>query len=163
MKLLKGKHLLALAAVAAAATPACEGGGFYNMPSSLQQCLGFGYGPGYHAPMTLVVPGRSKTAAQGILWQWNAPQPPPCSHGHCAAAPPHAYYHSAEVYHPQPTPVYSSPTHATPARTPSAPSRPMAPPARPAASPGIDRSLTPLEPASPSDMNQPEEIPMPRN
>ena len=28
-----------------------QAAGYYNMPSSLRQCLGYGFGPGYHAPL----------------------------------------------------------------------------------------------------------------
>ncbi len=27
--------------------------GWYNMPTSLMQCIGYGYGPGYHSPLIL--------------------------------------------------------------------------------------------------------------
>lgn len=30
-----------------------EAAGWYNMPTSVPQCIGLGYGPGYHAPMVL--------------------------------------------------------------------------------------------------------------
>ena len=39
-----------------ATTSSVFAAGYYNMPTSLPQCLGLGYGPGYHAPLML---GRS--------------------------------------------------------------------------------------------------------
>lgn len=41
-------------------------GGYFNMPSSLRQCLGYGHGPGYHAPMRLAPAWKAPGAAQPI-------------------------------------------------------------------------------------------------
>lgn len=42
-----------VATVACAAASESLGAGYFNMPTDLRQCLGVGFGPGYHAPMLL--------------------------------------------------------------------------------------------------------------
>ena len=43
----------AAVALASCLAPNASGAGYFNMPTNLRQCLGYGYGPGYHAPMLL--------------------------------------------------------------------------------------------------------------
>ncbi len=57
-------YILAIAA-AALATPTL-GAGYYNMPTSLPQCLGMGFGPGYHAPLVLGPKMKAGIAAQPV-------------------------------------------------------------------------------------------------
>ena len=52
-------------AFAAVATPAISAG-YYNLPTSLSQCLGMGFGPGYHAPMVMGPMMKSGVAAQRV-------------------------------------------------------------------------------------------------
>lgn len=51
------KHCLAVVgtglALALIAGETADAAGYWNLPGSLCQCLGCGYGPGYHAPMML--------------------------------------------------------------------------------------------------------------
>lgn len=62
------RALLALIAAASAATPSVSfASGWYNMPTSLEQCLGVGFGPGYHAPLLLGPKLKSKIASQRIV------------------------------------------------------------------------------------------------
>jgi hypothetical protein len=42
------------------------GAGWYNMPTSLPQCLGIGFGPGYHAPMLLGPAYKAPEATQTV-------------------------------------------------------------------------------------------------
>lgn len=49
--------------------------GYYNMPTELPQCLGLGYGPGYHAPLLLSRSYKAKTATQRVR-RLPAPLPP---------------------------------------------------------------------------------------
>ena len=37
-------------------TSAAQAGGWYHMPTSFCQCMGWGFGPGYHAPLMLGPP-----------------------------------------------------------------------------------------------------------
>ena len=55
-----------MAIVAAAAMAPAFGAGYYNMPTSLRQCLGVGFGPGYHAPMVLGPMWKARAAAQPV-------------------------------------------------------------------------------------------------
>lgn len=68
--------------------------GFYNMPTSLRQCLGVGFGPGYHAPLLLGPMMRGSVAAQPIQ---RLPQPlsPP---GSCGFDEPSYYSAPVEAY-----------------------------------------------------------------
>lgn len=70
---------LALAASAAVASPAV-GVGHYNMPTSLPQCMGMGFGPGYHAPLLLGPKWKAGVAAQPVR-RLPAPLPPPACGG----------------------------------------------------------------------------------
>ena len=47
------------------ASPAL-GAGYYNLPTSLPQCLGMGFGPGYHAPMVMGPMMKAPTSAQRV-------------------------------------------------------------------------------------------------
>ncbi|TWT93392.1 hypothetical protein Pla108_38860 [Botrimarina colliarenosi] len=70
-------RLSCLVAVVALASPAL-GAGYYNMPTSWQQCLGLGCGPGYHAPMLLGPMMKSGIAAQRVQRLPAALTPPAC-------------------------------------------------------------------------------------
>ncbi len=76
-------HLLAVTIVTAvAATTAlpATAAGYYNLPTSLPQCLGLGYGPGYHAPLLLGRALRAETATQPVR-RLPAPLSPPQAYG----------------------------------------------------------------------------------
>lgn len=47
---------VAFLCIAAHCGAVAEGAGRFNMPTSLSQCLGYGYGAGYHAPLQLAPP-----------------------------------------------------------------------------------------------------------
>lgn len=72
-------RLVTIAALVALASPAV-GAGYYNMPTSWQQCLGVGFGPGYHAPLLLGPMMESGIAAQRVQ-RVPAPYPPPACGG----------------------------------------------------------------------------------
>lgn len=57
--------LLVLAAAFACCPPTLAGGD-YRMPSSLPQCLGYGSGPGYHAPLLLGPAIKARVATQRV-------------------------------------------------------------------------------------------------
>lgn len=61
------------AALLLIAAPA-PGAGWYNLPTSLQQCMGLGFGPGHHAPMLLGPVMKVPTSAQRIQRLPSAPQ-----------------------------------------------------------------------------------------
>ncbi len=62
------RTLFVLIAASLAAAPAVSAAsGWYNMPTSLEQCLGVGFGPGYHAPLLLGPKLKSKIASQRIV------------------------------------------------------------------------------------------------
>lgn len=53
------------------------GAGYFNMPTNLRQCLGYGYGPGYHAPMLLGPMMKAGIEAQRLHRVPTAFAPPP--------------------------------------------------------------------------------------
>jgi hypothetical protein len=57
---------LILAIAAAVLAAPASGAGYYNMPTSLPQCLGMGFGPGYHAPMVLGPMMKAGIASQPV-------------------------------------------------------------------------------------------------
>ena len=67
--------LVATIVVAASALPV-HAAGYYNMPTSMQQCLGLGYGPGYHAPLLLSRSYKARIATQRVQ-RLPAPLSPP--------------------------------------------------------------------------------------
>lgn len=62
------------------ATGSASGAGYFNLPTSLQQCLGVGFGPGYHAPLILGPPWKGVGAVQRVKRVWH-PLKPPCHSG----------------------------------------------------------------------------------
>lgn len=58
--------LVALVGLLLAAS-SVEGAGFYNMPSSLRQCVGYGVGPGYHAPLCLGPAEQAGIASKPLI------------------------------------------------------------------------------------------------
>lgn len=62
-------------ATAVVASPAF-GAGYYNLPTSLPQYMGMGFGPGYHAPMVLGPMMKAGTAAQPVKRVPAAPASP---------------------------------------------------------------------------------------
>lgn len=52
--------------------------GWYNMPTSLPQCLGYGYGPGYHSPMILGPRLAAGVEAKRVVYVPRAPISQPC-------------------------------------------------------------------------------------
>lgn len=72
----QGWTALAVAAVAAAAPGKACASGYYNMPTSMQQCLGVGFGPGYHAPLILGPAMKARIASHRVQ-RVAAPLSPP--------------------------------------------------------------------------------------
>ncbi len=64
---------------AACVVAPAPGAGYFNMPTNLRQCLGVGYGPGYHAPMLLGPAMKAGTEAKRLRRTPAAFAPP--SHG----------------------------------------------------------------------------------
>jgi hypothetical protein len=64
--------------------------GRFNMPTSVAQCLGLGFGPGYHAPMVLG-PSWKSWSAQQPLRRVPAPLAPPAEAEFCGASSWEAY------------------------------------------------------------------------
>ena len=94
----------------AAAVP-CQAGGYYNTPSSLCQCFGCGFCPGYHANWLLGPVCKNKPGQKRLI---RLPARP-CPHGTecstCTSAPvgPSFYpaaaspaYHHLQPFHHQP-------------------------------------------------------------
>jgi hypothetical protein len=48
-------------------TSSARSGGWYHMPCSACQCMGWGFGPGYHAPLLLGPRGCIPTRPQKIM------------------------------------------------------------------------------------------------
>lgn len=153
---------IAALVIAAAAAPAAQAAGPWNMPTNLRQCLGFGVGPGYHAPMILSNPLRSTTAAKGVVYVRHPPSAAHCANGFCGSMSSLGGCTEGYTEH-----VYASPAaamsqpmtyeHAYPAMQPTlAPTRVPGTPVAPST------PVAPAEPASPSDRAQPEQIPLPR-
>ena len=70
-------RLVRILAVAVAAAPAgAFAAGWFNMPTAIEQCFGYGYGAGYHAPLLLGQPHKAKIASQRIV-RLPAPLTPP--------------------------------------------------------------------------------------
>lgn len=55
-----------------------DAAGLYNMPTSLQQCLGVGVGPGYHAPLMLSPWWKAGIEAKTVK-RVKHPFSPPCA------------------------------------------------------------------------------------
>ncbi|MEO1497213.1 MAG: hypothetical protein AAFV43_08695 [Planctomycetota bacterium] len=88
--------------------------GRFNLPTSLPQCLGVGFGPGYHAPMLLGPAMRAGTESQQVRRLPAAPRSGP-SYGFGApavrpasATPLYGLPHAAR-------PPFAAPTLAPPA------------------------------------------------
>ncbi|QDU87812.1 hypothetical protein Pla175_11790 [Pirellulimonas nuda] len=138
------------------------GSGFYNMPSQGQQCLGMGFGPGYHAPMLLVRPWKPTSVGQGITWV-RAPLRPQAPAYEVAIHPQAGGAHwgpsnvgdgfgAPSVLAAPPQPAYAAPPapRNAPPTSEAVPRPPAAPQANPAA-----------EPASPSDKLRPDPVNLP--
>ncbi|TWT89649.1 hypothetical protein Mal64_00260 [Pseudobythopirellula maris] len=65
--------------------------GRWNLPTSSNQWWGFGYGPGYHAPMVLGPSYKAKVAGQGVE-RMQTPMSPP------AHAPSRVFYGNQSGY-----------------------------------------------------------------
>jgi hypothetical protein len=78
------------AAVAVAGPLDARANGRFNMPTSVAQCLGVGFGPGYHAPMVLG-PAWKSWSGQQRLRRIPAPLAPPIEAGFCGASSWEAY------------------------------------------------------------------------
>lgn len=131
---------LALVAVLTAG-PAVHGAGYYNMPTSLPQCLGVGFGPGHHAPLVLGPWWKAKITAQRVQ-RLPAPLAPPvgCEFG-AASCWDAGYSHATSPAHGDPWGAFAaSPAPyggaATTLADPSAVPAPML--AAPVAPPGAE-------------------------
>jgi hypothetical protein len=60
-------RILLAVAVSCVATSCDAASGFFNMPTTLPQHMGMGFGPGYHAPMVLRPYHRAWNEGQGIV------------------------------------------------------------------------------------------------
>ena len=79
---------LVVVCVTALIVPSAEGAGWFNMPSSPCQCLGYGYGPGYHAPLVLGSPLASGSEAKRLIRVQRAPlSPAGCTFGAPSSLP----------------------------------------------------------------------------
>ncbi|MCO6047654.1 hypothetical protein NG895_27430 [Aeoliella sp. ICT_H6.2] len=58
--------LLAVAATVCVSAHDCRAAGRWNLPSTANQYMGFGFGPGYHAPMVMGPAWRGKAASPGV-------------------------------------------------------------------------------------------------
>jgi len=58
---------LLVAGLVASATPAsCDAAGYYNMPSTFRQCVGCGFGAGYHSRFMLEPSYKDSVASPGV-------------------------------------------------------------------------------------------------
>lgn len=107
------KILLAVAA-GLSMTAEAVGSGFYNMPTSLQQCLGVGFGPGYHAPM-LLGPMLRGSVEQKPIKRVRHPFAPPLTGAGFAEPTRMDYSHSQQgspsLHHYTGEAAYSAPMH----------------------------------------------------
>lgn len=160
MKMTMGSRLLValFAPAALLAGESAVAAGLMNMPTSLRQCLGYGCGAGYHAPIQLALPGTVKTASQPVRYNRRPGPPASCASGFCgsssslAGVNPESYYYQAPM-HPVASPGYyndSQPTQIFAAPDPLPQRLPATRPARGRA-----------EPQSPSDSSTPETLPLP--
>lgn len=151
-------------ALCLAAQPCLAASGFFNMPTTLPQCLGVGFGPGYHAPMVMKPYYLAWNEGKGIV-RANPHRFPPIYHTQAAIpydtpatlgynspsvqryAPAQHYAPAQPIYHtaPAPTPMFDAPKLTGEKR-----SAPAAEEVR-------------GEPTSPSDAVEPDELPIPRN
>lgn len=170
--LLAGALLAALALVAA---PPAEGAGLWNLPTNLRQCLGIGFGPGYHAPFVTQVPVLSKTATQPTIYTLHPPRASGCPSGFCEGMSslggyaPVAYETHVHGPHVHGAPVGYGAPGVSPNPAPvfyGAPTPTLAPSQSPISAEPVARP--PGEPASPSDFGgvpagqpRPEPIPLP--
>lgn len=95
--------------------------GFYNMPTNLRQCLGYGYGPGYHAPMVLGPMWKTRLASQRIQRIPHALSPPAHSgfvEPSVLAMPHTSTGHGYGVPTGMPTATYSTPRATQPFQQP---------------------------------------------
>jgi len=72
-RLHKTARLAAAILVTLAACGPAQAVGRWNLPSAACQWLGYGYGPGYHAPMLLGPAHKAPVARHGVR---RLPQPP---------------------------------------------------------------------------------------
>ncbi len=136
--------------------PPALGSGFYNMPTDARQCLGVGFGPGYHAPMVLVRPWKAKTASQGITWV-HAPLRPAASY---EAAIYSSHNHGLQAEQMQTGGHFAAPSVlVAPAYAAPTPSTPIPPRSEVVPRPPVNSPAK--EPASPSDRLQADPIYLP--
>ncbi|MEN0110669.1 MAG: hypothetical protein AAF805_08075 [Planctomycetota bacterium] len=103
-----------------AAADASLGAGYFNMPTSFAQCLGLGWGPGYHAPLLLGPAVKARIATQDVRRLPAPLGPPPSSMGvgHASVMPPHPPMTPAAAWHAAP-PAVSRPIFAGPTLAPA--------------------------------------------
>lgn len=94
------------------------GSGYFNMPTSLAQCVGLGWGPGYHAPLLLGPCYKARIATQDLR-RLPAPLGPPPAAGfsgatvlphHQPMAPAAAWHAGAYAQPAAPQPIFAAPT-----------------------------------------------------
>ena len=165
----------ALVGVALIGAPPANGAGLWNMPTNLRQCLGYGHGPGYHAPMVMGPRITSETASKSVKRVRYAPKPHYTSGGFSssmATLQSHSPVYHAPTYSHAPQ-HYAQPMHVQPGHdyyyqgaTQPVVAEPQGAPTVPAVRPKPAPNRKPQEPASPSDRPaaggpQPESIPLP--
>ncbi|WP_425397821.1 hypothetical protein [Aeoliella sp.] len=161
-----------LAAASCLAASECMATGWWNLPSTANQFMGCGFGPGYHAPMVMGNAWRGKAASPGVR---RVPTPlhlPRYSvgmvHHEQHYTPQHEY--QVEQYQPQYRPTAPSqsmtnqPIHRQPTFAPTVP-LPGAETVTPQLfeAPTLERpaAASPQTPASPSEQPAAEQLPVP--
>ena len=97
---------LATVSIAVLLCSHANGAGWFNMPTSPCQCIGYGYGPGYHAPLVLGSPLASGTEAKRLLRVQRAPISSTCSSFDAPSSLPAIDYPSYEQQVPTLAPGY---------------------------------------------------------
>jgi hypothetical protein len=88
--------------------------GYWNLPGTVYQCLGYGVGPGYHAPMVLGPVSCEGWLAHDVHRLPNAPTP------YCGP-----FDYGIAAHQSQPSPLFQSTALPSPVSPLSAPPRPV--------------------------------------
>jgi hypothetical protein len=106
---LHGIVFTAVLVASAASTPAF-GTGYWNLPSNFCQCLGCGFGAGYHTPLILGPATWDGVCAHNEVRLPCAPTPPYGSYGHCNCS---SHFSAPSILDPTPSPPVESPVPLT--------------------------------------------------
>jgi hypothetical protein len=88
----------ALLVVGTLSTSTCQAAGRWHVPSTPCQYMGYGFGPGYHAPMVLGPTWKSWPASPGVQRVAHPPQAPcpQCVGGFAGYGAANSYYPAGE-------------------------------------------------------------------